>query len=236
MPQKISIRIDGEYVYAAEGQTILEAARASGKFIPALCFMEGLTPVGACRLCVVEVSGVGRLLPSCTTPVQEGMAVRTDSEKLKGYRRITLELLFTERNHYCSVCVSNGHCELQGLAQKLGVTEVRYPYAYPKLAVDGSHPRFVLDHNRCILCTRCVRVCSEVEGAHVWDVMSRGVHSRLVCEMEKPWGQAESCTSCGKCVQACPTGALADKGWAVEEMAKSHTNISRLAIHRGAHR
>ena len=88
MPQKISIRIDGEYVYAAEGQTILEAARASGKFIPALCYMEGLTPVGACRLCVVEVSGVGRLLPSCTTPVQEGMAVRTDSEKLKGYRRI----------------------------------------------------------------------------------------------------------------------------------------------------
>ena len=96
--------------------------------------MEGLTPVGACRLCVVEVSGVGRMLPSCTTPVQEGMAVRTDSEKLKGYRRIALELLFTERNHYCSICVSNGHCELQGLAQKLGVTGVRYPYAYPKLA------------------------------------------------------------------------------------------------------
>jgi len=236
LPQKISIRIDGEYVYAAEGQTILEAARASGKFIPALCYMEGLTPVGACRLCVVEVSGVGRMLPSCTTPVQEGMAVRTDSEKLKGYRRIALELLFTERNHYCSICVSNGHCELQSLAQKLGVTDVRYPYAYPKLAVDVSHPRFVLDHNRCILCTRCVRVCSEVEGAHVWDVMSRGVQSRLLCEMEKPWGEAESCTSCGKCVQACPTGALAEKGWAVEEMAKSYTNISRLAIHRGAHR
>jgi bidirectional [NiFe] hydrogenase diaphorase subunit len=236
LPQKISIRIDGVYVYAAEGQTILEAARASGKFIPALCYMEGLTPVGACRLCVVEVSGVGRMLPSCTTPVQEGMAVRTDSEKLKGYRRIALELLFTERNHYCSICVSNGHCELQSLAQKLGVTGVRYPYAYPKLPVDVSHPRFVLDHNRCILCTRCVRVCSEVEGAHVWDVMSRGVQSRLICEMEKPWGEAESCTSCGKCVQACPTGALAEKGWAVEEMAKSHTNISRLAIHRGAHR
>jgi bidirectional [NiFe] hydrogenase diaphorase subunit len=94
----------------------------------------------------------------------------------------------------------------------------------------------VLDHNRCILCTRCVRVCSEVEGAHVWDIMSRGVQSRLVCEMEKPWGQAESCTSCGKCVQSCPTGALAEKGWAVEEMIKNHENISSLAIHRGAHR
>ncbi|MCL6544365.1 MAG: bidirectional hydrogenase complex protein HoxU [Bryobacteraceae bacterium] len=236
MPQKLSIRIDGEYVYAAEGQTILEAARASGKFIPALCYMEGISPAGACRLCVVEVQGVSRLLPSCTTPVQEGMSVRTNSERIKEYRRIALELLFAERNHTCAVCVSNNHCELQALAQKLGVTSVRYPYSYPKLPVDSSHPRFVLDHNRCILCTRCVRVCSEVEGAHVWDVMSRGIQSRLVCELDKPWGEAESCTSCGKCVQACPTGALAEKGWAAEEMSKNYVHISRLAVRRGVQR
>jgi len=109
LPQKLSIRIDGEYVYAAEGQTILEAARASGKFIPALCYMEGISPAGACRLCVVEVQGVNRLLPSCTTPVQEGMSVRTNSERIKEYRRIALELLFAERNHTCAVCVSNNH-------------------------------------------------------------------------------------------------------------------------------
>ena len=160
MPQKIlSIRIDGELVKAAEGQTILQAARSSSKYIPTLCWLEGLDAVGACRLCVVEVSGVGRLLPACTTPVQDGMAVTTNSPKLQRYRRLILELLFVERNHVCAVCVSNGNCELQALAISLGVTSVRFPYNYPKLQVDMSHERFVLDHNRCVLCTRCVRVC-----------------------------------------------------------------------------
>jgi bidirectional [NiFe] hydrogenase diaphorase subunit len=227
--QRISFRIDGEYVSAAPGQTILEAAQASGKFIPSLCYLKGLSKVGACRLCLVEIAGVNRLVPACTTPVQEGMSITTDSERLRLCRRVIMELLLAERNHYCSVCVSNGHCELQALAQKLGVTNVRYPYSYPKLSVDVSHPRFVLDHNRCVLCMRCVRVCSEVEGAHVWDIMSRGVNSRIVCELDQPWGLAEACTSCGKCVQACPTGAMAEKGWAVEEMVKDHDRISRLA-------
>lgn len=236
MARRISFRLDGEYVYATEGQTILEAAYANGRQLPALCHMKGLTSVGACRLCVVEVSGVNRLLPACTTPVQEGMSVTTDSEKLQRYRRIAIELLLSEGNHICAVCVSNGHCELQSLAQKLGVTSVRYAYGYPRLPVDSSHPRFVIDHNRCILCTRCVRVCAEVEGAHVWDVISRGVGSRLACEMDRNWGDAKTCTSCGKCVQVCPTGALAEKGWAVEEMVKSYEHISHLALHRGVER
>ncbi len=234
MPRRITIRIDGEFINATEGQNILEAARASGKYIPALCYMDGLSAVGACRLCVVEVSGVNKLLPACTTPATDRMSVTTNSQKLQQYRKIALELLFVERNHICAVCVSNGHCELQDLAIRLGVNSARYPYSYPKLPVDVSHPRFVLDHNRCVLCTRCVRVCGEVEGAHVWDVCGRGVGSRLVCEMNRAWGESRQCTSCGKCIQVCPTGALAEKGRAVEEMTKQQEPISRLASRRGA--
>jgi bidirectional [NiFe] hydrogenase diaphorase subunit len=235
MSDKISVRIDGEYVAAREGQTILEVARAGGKYIPTLCWLENLSPVGACRLCIVEVSGIGRLLPACTTPAQDGMSVTTQSERLSHYRKIALEFLFAERNHQCAVCVSNNHCELQAMAQKLGVTNVRYPYSYPKLAVDMSHERYVLDHNRCILCTRCVRVCAEVEGARVWDVSSRGIRSTIVCDMNKPWGSSQTCTSCGKCVQVCPTGAMSEKGFAVEEMVKHDRNVRRLAGRRGAH-
>lgn len=235
MPQKkISLRIDGGLVSAFEGDTILEAARAAGKYIPTLCYLKGLSATGACRVCIVEVSGVPRLLPACTTPAQDGMSVTTNSPKLQKYRRIAVELLLVERNHVCAVCVSNGHCELQTMAKNLGVTYARYPYNYPKLPVDVSHERFVLDHNRCILCTRCVRVCAEVEGAHVWSVTNRGISSLLTSDLNAPWGQSRNCTNCGKCVQSCPTGALAEKGYAVEEMVKREEPIVRLASMRGA--
>ena len=233
MPQKLSIRIDGELVSATEGQTILQAARANGKYIPTLCYLEGLSATGGCRLCIIEVSGINRLLPACTTPVQEGMSVITKSPRLTQYRRIALELLLVERNHVCAVCVSNGHCELQALAQSMGITHTRYSYTYPRLPVDMSHPRFVLDHNRCILCTRCVRACAELEGAHVWDVSARGTRARIVSDMNQNWGEARGCTGCGKCVQSCPTGALVQKGWAVEEMVKDSGGLTNLAVRRG---
>src|SRR5262249_62408671 len=128
---------------------------------------------------VLRVAGAAPrapLSPACTTPVWEDMDVRTDTPRLQEYRRMIVELLFAERNHVCSVCVANGSCELQATAYALGVTHVRFDYLAPDLPVDVSHDRYGLDHNRCVLCTRCVRACDQIEGAHTWDVMGRGVN------------------------------------------------------------
>jgi len=202
--------IDGKDVSARSGQSILDVARENGIELPTLCHLDGLGDVGACRLCVVEIKGSNKLFPACVTSIYEGMEVTTDSDRLRKHRRMILELLFAERNHICAVCVANGHCELQSLAQNQGVTHVRLPYRNPALPVDASHERFTADHNRCILCTRCVRVCAEVEGAHVWDVMGRGIDSMVITDLHENWGSS-TCTRCGKCVQVCPTGALFDK-------------------------
>jgi len=227
-----TFKIDGQDFSAGPEETVLDVARQNKIFIPHMCELEGLSDVGACRLCLVEVKGSNKLLPACVTQVEEGMEVTTSSDRLQNYRRMIVELLFSERNHICSVCVSNGHCELQNMAQKLGITHIHFPYRYPKEQVDASHDRFIVDQNRCILCTRCVRVCDEIEGAHTWDVMGRGIDSKVVIDLNQPWGSSETCTGCGKCVQVCPTGALSEKGRSVAEMLKRRQFLPYLTIMR----
>jgi bidirectional [NiFe] hydrogenase diaphorase subunit len=233
MARVVTLQIDGQAVSARDDQSILDVARENKVTIPKLCYVTGLSAYGGCRLCLVEVEGSNKLLPACVTTVNEGMQVRTATDRLQSYRRMILELLFAERNHVCSVCVSNGHCELQYLAQSLGVDHIRYPYIYPTLPVDASHARFVVDQNRCILCTRCVRVCDEIEGAHTWDVTGRGADCMVITDLAQPWGESQSCTSCGKCVQLCPTGALSEKGHSVAEMTKKRQFLPYLTLMRG---
>jgi bidirectional [NiFe] hydrogenase diaphorase subunit len=227
-----TLDIDGKMVTGVAGETLFSAAWNNGIHIPRLCHIGGISDVGACRLCLVEIEGQKKLQASCLTAVEEGMVVRTDTPKLRAHRRLIVELLFAERNHVCSVCVMNGDCELQDLATQLGIDHVRVRYQFPSLPVDLTHERFGLDHNRCVLCTRCIRVCDEVEGAHTWDMCGRGTNSRIITDLGEPWGASDSCTSCGKCVQVCPTGALFDKGNAVGEMRKDRKFLKYIVTAR----
>lgn len=212
-------------VTVPEGASLLAAVQAAGVALPVLCHLEGLTPVGACRLCLVAVEGVARLLPACATPAAAGMVVHPHTPSLQEYRRLTLELFFAEGNHCCAVCVAAGGCELQDLAMAVGMDHNRLALQGPQRQVDASHPRFVFDPNRCILCSRCVRSCAEIEGAHVWDVAERGSQCHLVAGLDQPWGEVEACTACGTCVAVCPTGAL----FAQENTVASRTPHPQLA-------
>ena len=228
--ENITLMIDGQLLTASPGETILKVAERNGIRIPTLCHLEGLTDVGACRLCIVEVAG--QLVTSCTTEVVNEMVVQTQTETVKKHRRQILELLFAEGNHVCSFCVSNGSCELQDLACELEMHSVTVPYAYPRNRVDASHPWFLIDRDRCVLCGRCVRACAEVEGARTWAFADRGHTVRVITDLDVDWGNAESCTSCGKCVEACPTGALVLKGASNAEMRKDSDLVARLIERR----
>ncbi len=228
----ITLTINDQLISARDDQTLLDAAKEAGIHIPTLCHIDGVDDIGACRLCLIEVDGINKLLPACVTKPSEGMVVKTDTERLNNYRRQIVELLFAERNHICAVCVANGNCELQDLAVSVGMDHVRYDYLDPSCDVDLSHKRYGMDHNRCVLCARCVRVCDEIEGAHTKDIQGRGTNARIITDMAQPWGLSFTCTSCGKCVSACPTGALFYHGATVAEMERDRTRISFLVTAR----
>ncbi len=208
----ISLTINGQEVETKEGNTIMEAALENGIEIPSLCYLQGLSPYGMCRVCAVEVSGSPLPVMSCVTPVRGGIEVITDSDKIRRYRRMAVQLLLSERTHICSVCVANGNCELQTLADELGVDHVNFIRSWPRHEVDSTHSFLVLDRNRCILCTRCVRVCDEIEGVHTLDLMMRGKDSQVMVDLDQSWGDSSSCTSCRKCAKVCPVGAIYVEG------------------------
>lgn len=231
----VEITVNGQQIEAYEGETVMQAAGRNDIRIPSLCYLEGLSTWGACRLCVVEVSESRGLSPACATGVREDLQVITDSPRLRRHRRVILELLFAESNHVCAVCVANGRCDLQDAAVEVGMDHVRFDYQSPDRSVDASHPRYVFDPNRCILCTRCVRTCDEIEGAHVWDIASRGQDAHLVTDLGAPWGESRSCTQCGKCVWVCPTGALSLRGSPDQDTPGSPAVISWLMAARHDH-
>ncbi|MGB0714741.1 MAG: molybdopterin-dependent oxidoreductase [Phycisphaerae bacterium] len=206
----IELTINGKRMAAQEGETILSVCKSNEIDVPTLCHYEGLPDVGACRLCIVDLNDGRRPVSSCTTPVVEGMDVSTHTPRLELLRRQTLELLFGERNHICPFCARSGNCELQDQGYRHEMDHVRFDYLSPKLPMDNSHPHIALDHNRCILCTRCVRACDHWVGAHTLDVDERGARSMIVADQNVPLGES-SCVSCGTCVTVCPTGALFEK-------------------------
>ena len=208
----VSLEINGVEIAVPEGTTILKAARDNGIFIPTLCNLEGLTSYGGCRLCLVEIAGSPKLFAACATPVNQGMEVSTNSERLKEYRKMAVQMLLAERTHVCSVCVADDYCELQELANQLGVDHVMFERNWTAMEIDSSHDFLVIDRNRCILCTRCVRVCDEIEGVHTLDLKLRGKNTEVIMDLDEQWAASCSCTSCRKCAKVCPVGAIYTQG------------------------
>jgi len=225
--KEITLTINGKQVKGKEGDTVLEICEANNIDIPTLCHLKGLTDVGACRMCLVEIEKERRPVPACTYPARDGLVIQTHTEKLEKYRRLVLELLFTERNHLCAQCVASGDCELQNLAYKYQMDNVRYPYSWPALPVDPVNDYLVIDHNRCILCGRCIRTCDEIVGVHTLDFGYRGWKDVVVADLNQPLGSS-SCISCGACFQVCPTGAIFSKNSAYKGRPEECKKVSSV--------
>jgi formate dehydrogenase major subunit len=225
-----SVTIDGIKLQVPQHTTVLQAAEMAGIEIPTLCNHPAVTAYGGCRLCLVEVEGARALQPSCTLPVSNGMVVRTNTPQVREARRFILGMLFSERNHFCMYCqMSGGDCELQNAAYQEDMTHWPLQPNWQPYAVDGSHRHLVLDHNRCILCRRCVRACGELVGNFTLGMKERGFNTLLTADLDLPLGES-TCVSCGTCIQVCPTGALIDKVGAYRGREADVEHINSICI------
>jgi len=210
---EVRFTIDGQEVSGHTGQTILKAAQSAGIYIPRLCAYKNLIPHGSCRVCSVRVNG--RIQAACVQTISDGMVVEHETAEIRDFRKAILDMLFVEGNHYCMFCEKSGLCELQALAYRFGITAPQYTHLNPNRPVDLSHPDVYLDHNRCILCGRCVRVSQELDHKNVFQFVDRGYRKRLQVN-----GEALAATSLAvtdEVTASCPTGALMRKrvGYAV---------------------
>ena len=212
-----TIEVDNRLVKAKPEETILDVLKRIGIKVPTLCHLEGLFPSGACRMCVVEVEGMNGLVPSCAFPVQQGMKIKTHSPRAIRARKTIIELLLADHPDDCLYCIRNGNCELQKLAEELGVRQRRYTGQKSEYHLDTSSPSIVRDPSKCILCGKCVRVCEEIQGVSAIDFIGRG--SRAMVGTAFNMGlNISSCINCGQCVMVCPTGALREKSDVKEVM------------------
>ncbi|MEX0976949.1 MAG: formate dehydrogenase subunit alpha [Woeseia sp.] len=211
--ETVTVEIDGLPATVRAGSTILRAARESGVDIPKLCATDSLKPFGSCRLCLVEIDGRKGYPASCTTPVEAGMKIRTQTAALAKLRRNVMELYISDHPLNCLTCSANGDCELQDMAGSVGLREVRYGFDGDNHlfeAIDDSNPYFTFDPTKCIVCSRCVRACDEVQGTFALTIEGRGFESKVSASMGETFLDSE-CVSCGACVQACPTATLMEK-------------------------
>ena len=206
----VNLKINGQEVSVPTGYTILEAAREVGIDIPTLCYLKDASVTGSCRMCVVEIKGARALQAACVYPVSEGMEVLTHSPKVKEARKSTLELLLSNHDRKCLTCVRNKNCELQSLAEELGVDSIRYEGEMSEYAIDDLSPSIVRDNNKCVLCRRCVNVCKDVQTVGAIDATERGFKTTIASAFNKPLAET-NCVNCGQCIAACPVGALKEK-------------------------
>lgn len=207
---KVHVTIDGITVEVPSYYTVLEAAKEAGIDIPTLCYLKEINQIGACRICVVEIEGVRNLQTSCTYPVFDGMKVYTNTPKVREARKLNLELILSNHDRSCLTCIRNTNCELQSLSKKLGVDEIRFEGENIKYSIDNASPSVVRDPNKCVLCRRCVAVCSQVQNVFAIGMVNRGFKTMVAPSFGRSLKDSP-CISCGQCIQVCPVGAIYEK-------------------------